>query len=43
MHELGRLPRRGERLTFGGFEFRVLKADRHRIDTLQVQREIQPE
>jgi magnesium and cobalt transporter len=43
MHELGRLPRRGEKLTFGGFEFRVLKADRHRIDTLQVQREIQPE
>lgn len=43
MHELGRLPRRGEKLAFGGFEFRVLKADRHRIDTLQVQREIQPE
>jgi magnesium and cobalt transporter len=43
MHELGRLPRRGEKLTFGGFEFRVLKADRHRIDTLQVQREIQLE
>jgi magnesium and cobalt transporter len=43
MHELGRLPRRGEKLTFGGFEFRVLKADRHRIDTLQVQREIQAE
>jgi magnesium and cobalt transporter len=43
MHELGRLPRRGEKLIFGGFEFRVLKADRHRIETLQVQREIQPE
>lgn len=43
MHELGRLPRRGEKLTFGGFEFRVLKADRRRIDTLQVQREIQAE
>jgi magnesium and cobalt transporter len=43
MHELGRLPRRGEKLTFRGFEFRVLKADRHRIDTLQVQREIQAE
>jgi len=43
MHELGRLPRRGEKLTFGGFEFRVLKADRRRIDTLQVQREIHPE
>jgi magnesium and cobalt transporter len=34
MHELGRLPRRGEKLTFGGFEFRVMKADRRRIDTL---------
>jgi magnesium and cobalt transporter len=43
MHELGRLPRRGEKLTFRGFEFRVLKADRRRIDTLQVQREIQAE
>lgn len=43
MHELGRLPRRGEKLTYRGFEFRVLKADRRRIDTLQVQREIQAE
>ena len=43
MHELGRLPRRGEKLNFGGFEFRVLKADRRRIDTLQVQRDMQPE
>jgi len=39
MHELGRLPRRGETLSFGGFEFRVTKADRRRIDTLQVQRQ----
>jgi magnesium and cobalt transporter len=38
MHELGRLPRRGERLQFGGFDFRIVKADRRRIDTLQVQR-----
>ncbi|MGB5345394.1 MAG: transporter associated domain-containing protein [Woeseia sp.] len=38
MHELGRLPRRGEHLDFGGFEFRILKADRRRIDTLQVKR-----
>jgi magnesium and cobalt transporter len=37
MHELGRLPRRGETLAFGGFEFRVVKADRRRIDTVQVQ------
>ena len=39
MHELGRLPRRDETLSFGGFEFRVMKADRRRIDTLQVQRQ----
>ena len=43
MHELGRLPRRGEKLASGGFEFRVVKADRRRIDTLQVQREAQAE
>jgi magnesium and cobalt transporter len=42
MHELGRLPRRGEKLSAGSFEFRVMKADRRRIDILQVQREIQP-
>ena len=39
MHELGRLPRRGERVEFGGFEFAVTKADKRRIDALQVQRE----
>ncbi len=38
MHELGRLPRRGEKIDFDGFEFAVTKADRRRIDTLQVQR-----
>jgi hemolysin (HlyC) family protein len=38
MHELGRLPRRGETLQFDGFEFRVIKADRRRIDSVQVQR-----
>jgi len=38
MHELGRLPRLGESLVFGGFEFRVTKADRRRIDALQVNR-----
>lgn len=38
MHELGRLPRRGETLQFEGFEFRVVKADRRRIDSVQVQR-----
>jgi len=36
MHELGRLPRRGESLRFNGFEFAVIKADRRRIDTLRV-------
>jgi magnesium and cobalt transporter len=39
MHELGRLPRRGERVEFGGFEFTVIRADKRRIDALQVQRE----
>ena len=39
MHELGRLPRRGEKLDFEGFEFAVTKADRRRIDSLQVQRQ----
>lgn len=38
MHELGRLPRRGETVTFGGFDFAVIKADKRRIDALQVQR-----
>jgi magnesium and cobalt transporter len=38
MHELGRLPRLGERLEYGGFEFRVTRADRRRIDTLKVVR-----
>jgi len=38
MHELGRLPRRGEKVNFGGFEFAVIKADKRRIDSLQVQR-----
>lgn len=38
LHELGRLPRRGEQLEYGGFRFRVSKADRRRIDSLQVQR-----
>ena len=36
MHELGKLPRRGESLQFGGFEFKVLRADRRRIETLVV-------
>jgi magnesium and cobalt transporter len=43
MHELGCLPRRGEKLVFGEFEFLVITADSRRIDILQVQREHQPE
>ena len=39
LHELGRLPRRGETIEFGGFEFAVTKADKRRIDSLQVQRD----
>ena len=39
MHQLGYLPRRGENLMFGGFDFRVTKADRRRIDMLRVQRD----
>jgi magnesium and cobalt transporter len=36
MQQLGRLPRRGETTTIDGFEFRVLRGDRRRIDTLRV-------
>ena len=36
MHELGRLPRRDEVLDFSGFLFRVLRADRRRIHSLEV-------
>lgn len=41
MHELGRLPRLGEKLRYGGFEFRVTRADRRRIDLLLVNRLVQ--
>jgi len=36
MKEMGRLPRRGEAANIGGFEFRVARADRRRIDALRV-------
>jgi magnesium and cobalt transporter len=36
MKHLGRLPRRGEAATIDGFEFRVARADRRRIDALRV-------
>jgi len=39
MHELGRLPRRGESIDFGGFEFSVTRADKRRIGSLRVQRQ----
>jgi magnesium and cobalt transporter len=42
MHELGRLPRRGEVLDFGVFRFKVLRGDRRRIHTLEVTRRKAP-
>src|SRR5579862_2259391 len=36
MKKLGRLPRRGETLSIDGLEFRVVRADRRRIDALRV-------
>jgi magnesium and cobalt transporter len=38
LQRLGRLPRLGEKLEYEGFEFRVTKADRRRIDMLQITR-----
>jgi magnesium and cobalt transporter len=36
MKQLGRLPRRGEAVSIDGFEFRVIRGDRRRIDGLRV-------
>ena len=36
MHQFGRLPRRGEAVTIGDVEFKVLRSDRRRIDLLRV-------
>jgi len=36
LHELGRMPRRGEAIEIGGLELKVLRADRRRIETLRV-------
>ena len=36
MKQFGRLPRRGESTTIDGFEFRVMRAERRRIDALRV-------
>ncbi len=38
MHELGRVPRRGEVLEVAGVRFNVLRADRRRIHTLEAVR-----
>ena len=39
MRGFGRLPRRGERISVGGFCFKVIPADRRRIHRLEVTRE----
>jgi magnesium and cobalt transporter len=36
MKQFGRMPRRGESVSLGEFEFRVTRTDRRRIDTLRV-------
>ncbi len=36
MQEFGRLPRRGETISVGEMEFRIVRADRRRIDLLRV-------
>jgi len=36
IHELGRMPRRGESVELGGFRFKVTQADRRRVHTLEV-------
>jgi magnesium and cobalt transporter len=36
MQQLGRMPRRGEAVMLGAFEFRVVRTDRRRIDSLRV-------
>jgi magnesium and cobalt transporter len=42
MHELGRLPRKGETMVFGGFGFRIMQADRRRIHNVEVSRAAEP-
>jgi magnesium and cobalt transporter len=44
MNHIGRLPRRGEAFSFGGLEFKVLRADRRRLEMLRVvsPRDIEP-
>jgi len=38
MHELGRLPRKGESLVLGGMRITVLRADRRRVHTVRLRR-----
>ncbi len=38
IHELGRMPRRGEAVEFDGFSFKITQADRRRVHTLNVRR-----
>jgi magnesium and cobalt transporter len=38
LHALGRVPKRGERVTTGGLRFLVLRADSRRLYVLQVHR-----
>lgn len=38
MHELGRLPRKGESLLLGGMRFTVLRADRRRVHSVRLRR-----
>ena len=42
IHELGRLPRRGESVSVDGFHFRVIQADRRRVHMLEVLHEEMP-
>jgi magnesium and cobalt transporter len=38
VHEFGRLPERGDEVEFGGFHFKVLRADPRRVNLLRVMR-----
>jgi magnesium and cobalt transporter len=39
LHQFGRLPKRGESVTVGGFKFTVMRADSRRLHTLLVERD----
>jgi len=42
VHEFGRLPQRGDEIEFGGFHFKVLRADPRRVNLLRVIRSGDP-